>query len=323
MRRTALFASLVLALLAASIPAAQPAGRVARIGYLSTTSLRPAMPEVGATAFQEELAALGWVEDKNLRIENRYGPVPRFPELARELVALDVDLIVAGGGMPGVQAARDATTRIPIVALGVADQVVRNLARPEGNITGVTTQSWDISEKRVELLREAVPHPARLGVLWEPDNPGSVSQLREIESGARKLGVELRAYAIRGPADLEDAFRAMTRDRVGGVVIPPFHWSHAERHRLAQLALQHRLPALFGPRHFAEAGGLMAFGANLPALLRRAAHQVDRLLRGAKPGDVPVEQPTKFDLVINLRTAKALGLTIPPAVLVRADEVLE
>jgi len=291
LRTAPLIAALAL-LVMPLVAEAQPAGRVARVGHLSTTPPATAAADPWR-AFLQALVTLGWVEDRNLRIEGRYGPVARFGELARELIELDVDVIVAGGGVPGTQAARDATARIPIVSLGVADQFVRNLARPEANITGVTTQSWDISEKRVQLLRETVPRAGRLGALWEPDNPGSVSQLREIQSGARKLGVDLRPYAIRGSADLDGAFAAMARDGVGGVVVPPFHWSHSERHRLAQLALQHRLPALFGPRHFAEAGGLMSFGANLAELLRRAAHQVDRLLRGARAGDLPVEQPTK------------------------------
>ena len=318
-------------LLAAPLAAeAQRAAKVARIGYLSpnlTTS--PHLRE----AFRQGLRDLGYVEGRNLVIEYRdaEGRAERLPALAAELVALKVDVIVTEGGNTFVPlAAKRATRTLPIVFASAADPVgsglVTSLARPGGNATGLSSLSAELVGKRLELLTQAVPGLGQVAVLWLPGALGE--RTREMLTGAdvaaRGLGVRLQfVEASRDPADLDRAFSDMTRAHVGALILAPSNLFRREQRRLLDLAARHRLPTVYFAREFVDAGGLMSYSAPLTDLCRRAATYVDKILKGAKPGDLPVEQPTKFELVINQKTAKALGLTIPPSVLARADQVIE
>ena len=274
-----------------------------------------------------KLAEFGYLEGQNIRFEYRgaYGQVDRLPSLAEELVHLNVDVIVAVA-TPEVQAARQATRKIPIVMVAVVDPVasgfVASLARPGGNITGLSLQSVDLSGKRLELLKGVVPGVSRVAVLWNPNNPSNVLQLGATEAAAQALRVQLRPLEVRGPQDVEGAFPAATRGRVGALIVldDPFIVTH--RARIVALAAETRLPAMYGLTMYSKAGGLMAYGPNIPDLWRQAGVFVAKILKGATPADLPVEQPTKFELVINLKTAKALGLAIPESMLLRADEVI-
>ena len=307
---------------------AQEAAKVARIGYLSTG--RGANPHLGE-AFRQGLRDLGYVEDRNLVIEYRdaEGKLERFPALAAELVALKVDVIVAPT-TPAALAAKQATRTIPIVFFAAADPVtdglVTGLARPGGNVTGLSTLAPDLVGKRLELLKQAVPGVSRVAVLWHPGATGERTEkdmLKEAEVAARALGVRLQFVEARGPADFDRASSEMTRARAGALTVLTSSMFLNERRRLVDLAAKTRLPAVYPLREFVDAGGLMAYGSDVADLFRRGTTYVDRILKGAKPGDLPVEQPTKFELVINLKTAKALGLTIPPSVLARANQVVE
>jgi putative ABC transport system substrate-binding protein len=305
---------------------AQPAGKVYRIGFLGGTS-RTANADM-TNAFSQGLRELGYVEGQNVAIEYRYaeGKYERFPDFMNELVRLKVDVIVAVPTAAAL-AAKNATGTIPIVTVAVFDPIesglVASLARPGTNVTGLTLIAGaEIVGKYLELLKESLPKVSRVAVLWNPANAAHPSLVREAESSARTLGVQLQLAGVRGPDEVDNALAAMARERVGALMVLPDSMFVAERTRLAELATKHRLPAMYGLRLHAEAGGLMAYSANLPDSARRAAAFVDRILKGAKPADLPVERPTKFELVINLKTAKALGLTIPPAVLARADEVI-
>jgi putative ABC transport system substrate-binding protein len=307
---------------------AQPPGKVYRIGYLApgsgTGDPRP------REAFREGLRDLGWVEGKNIAIDYRFaeGRLERLPDLAAELVRLKVDVIAAATALP-VMAAKNATTTIPIVMLTVADPVgrglVASLARPGGNVTGVAygvgTETFG---KGLELLKEAVPKVRRVAVLSNPDSPGQGLMITSVESAAQSLGLELQLVEARGPTQFDAAFAAMAKGRVMAllVVTDPTYLSGAAA-RLADLAVKSGLPSMHSQRAAVEAGGLMSYGPSIVDLFRRAGVYVDKILRGAKPADLPVEQPTKFELVVNLRTAKALGITIPPSVRARADEVIE
>jgi len=319
----ALIVTLALAASARAV-AAQPAGKVARIGYLEPGSLAAHPRE----AFEQGLRELGYVEGQNLVIEYRAaeGKGERLPALAAELVRLKVDVIFAVSP-PAIRAAMTATRTTPIVFAGAADPVasgfVASLARPGGNATGFTLLGSELSGKRLELLREAVPAVAKVAVLWNPDNPAARAMVKDTEAGARALRLELQPLGVRTPAELEGAFSAMVRERAGAFLVVPDPMLHSHKKRLVDLAAKARLPGIYYAKDYVEAGGLMAYGASFPDLFRRTATLVDKILRGARPGDLPVEQPTKFELVINLKTAKALGLTIPPLVLARADEVLE
>jgi putative ABC transport system substrate-binding protein len=307
---------------------AQQAAKIARIGYLALNlAASPHLTE----AFRQGLLDLGYVEGRNLVIEIRdaEGKPERFPALAAELVALKVDVIVAGA-TPATLAAKQATKTIPIVFASVADPVasglVTSLARPGGNITGLTNQTAELIGKRLELLKQAVPGVSRVAVLWHPGNLGDRTEkdmLKAADVAARALGGRLQFVEARGPADFERAFSDMTRARAGALTVLPSGMFSSERRRLVDLAAKNRLPAVFPFREFADAGGLMSYGPNQADLLRRAATYVDKILKGAKPGDLPVEQPTKFELVINLKTSKTLGLTIPQSLLGRADQVIE
>jgi putative ABC transport system substrate-binding protein len=312
-------------LLALCLPAeAQQAGKVYRIGYLVSRSALEPRDE----AFRQGLRDLGYVEGKNIIIEYRFtGEREQIPKLAAELVRLKVDIIVAPG-TPVAQAAKTATRTIPIVFAGVADPVgtglVASLARPGGNITGLTPISAELSAKRLELLKETVPRVSRIAVLSTPDYPLPVKTetLKEMEAVARALGVQLQFLEVRGPNDFDSAFGAMRKERAGAFTVLPIPMFLAERRRILDLAAKNRLPAIFHWSEYVEAGGLMSYGADGVALFRRAATYVDKILKGAKPGDLPVEQPTKFEMVINLKAAKQIGLTIPPNVLARADKVI-
>jgi putative ABC transport system substrate-binding protein len=305
---------------------AQQAAKVARIGYLTNhVTSSPHLPE----AFRQGLRDLGYVEGRNVVIEYRdaEGKLERLPALAAELVALKVDVIVASA-YPGTLAAKNATNTIPIIMVAVADPVrmglIASLVRPGGNITGLTLLAGtEIVGKHLELLKEAVPNLSRVAVLWNPANPMHVLRLREVEVAGRSLRVQLQILKAQGPEEFDSAFAAMTRERAGALYVVGDPMLSRHRRRLAELAAKSRLPAVYELKDHAEAGGLMAYGPSLLDMYRRAATYVDKILKGAKPADLPVEQPTKFELVINLKTAKALGLTIPPSLLRRADEVIQ
>ena len=313
-------AGLFAAPLAAS---AQPAGKIPRIGVLSPDSPGP-LPLLDS--FRQELRKLGYVEGENIAIEYRFaGAKPeRLPNLAAELVRLKVDVILTINTAAS-QAAKGATKTIPIVFTFVAEPVdlVPSLAQPGGNITGLTTLTAELSAKRLELIKEALPGTSRVAFLWNSANLIGTRGFKETERASRPLGIQLYALGLKGPDELQTAFKAASRERVGAL----FVWEDAVlihlRTRVLDLAAKHRLPAAAQNREFVEAGGLLSYGSNLPDHFRRAAYYVDKILRGAKPADLPVEQPTKFELVINLKTAKALGLTIPQSLLQRADEVIQ
>ena len=307
---------------------AQQAAKVPRIGFLAgNLAATPRLRE----AFGQGLRDLGYVEGRNVVIEYRdaEGKFDRLPALAAELVALKVDVIVAGG-TPQALAAKQATRTIPIVfASGgdpVTDGLVTSLARPGGNVTGLSGLSPELVGKWLELLTQAVPGVSRVAGLWHPGAVGERTEkdmLKRAEAAARALGVRIQVVEARGPEDFDRAFSDMTRARAGALTVLGSAMFFGERRRLVDLAAKHRLPALYTSRDFVDAGGLMAYGPNLADSFRRAAIFVDKILKGAKPAALPVEQPTKFELVINMKTAKALGLTIPPSLLGRADHVVE
>jgi putative ABC transport system substrate-binding protein len=328
--RRAFIGTLTGGLLAAPLAAeAQQAAKVPRIGYLALNlAASPHLHE----AFRQGLRDLGYVEGRNVVIEYRdaEGKFERLPALAAELVALKVDVIVAAAGTPLALAAKQATRTLPIVFIAVADPVtsglVTSLARPGGNVTGLTNVAPDLVGKGLELIKQAVPGVSRVAVLWQP---GAVPErtaknmLKEAEVAARALGVRLQVVEARGPDDFDRAFSEITRARASALTVFGSSMFFSERRRLVDLAAKNRLPAVYQWREGVDAGGLMAYGPNIPDLFRRAAGYVDKILKGAKPADLPIEQPTKFELVINLKTAKALGLTIPQSLLQRADQVIE
>ena len=307
---------------------AQPAGaRVPRIGFLALN--RGANPHL-REAFLQGLRDLGYVEGRNVVIENRdaEGKLERLPALATELVALKVDVIVTGGGTPTALAAKQATKTLPIVFTSatdpVTDELVASLARPGGNLTGLSNLAPELVGKCLEQIKETVPQVSLIAVLWQPGSAGGhTDMLKAAERAARPLGVRLQIVEARGPADFDRAFSDMTRARAGALAVLGSAIFNSERRRLVDLAARNRLPTVYTSRDFVDAGGLMTYGPSLADSFRRAAAYVDKILKGTKPGDLPVEQPTKFELMINLRTAKALGLTIPPSLLLRADQVIE
>jgi len=307
---------------------AQQAAKVPRIGWLANN---PAGSPHLLEAFRQGLRDLGYVEGRNVVIEYRAaeGKWERFPALAAELVALKVDVIVAANSL-AVLPAKQATRTIPIVFTGVPDAVgsgfVASLAGPGGNVTGLSALSPELVGKCLEQLKQAVPAVSRVAVLWQPGAFGERTEkvmLKEAEAAARALGVRLHFVEARGPADFDRAFSDMTRARAGALTVLTSGMFFNERNRLVDLAAKNRLPAVYPWREGVDAGGLMSYGANVADLYRRAATYVDKILKGAKPADLPVEQPTKFELVINMKAAKALGLTIPQSVLGRADHVVE
>jgi putative ABC transport system substrate-binding protein len=315
-------------LLAAPLAAeAQQAGRVYRIGVLMNKASDPAESRQWQGLWLG-LRERGWIEGENILIELREaeGNSSRVPELAADLVRRKMDLIVTRGSL-FTGAVKAATSSIPIVFIAHADPVgtghVASLARPGGNITGLAILQTEIGAKGLEILRSVGPTVTRVAVLWHPGTPSAAPGLKALEEPARRLRLDLQPVGARGPAELEGAFAAMSRARAQGVLVLATPIFFGERQRLGELAIAHRLPTMFQIRDYAEAGGLMSYGADLADLYRRAAIPVDKILKGAKPGDIPIEQPTKFELIINLRTAKALGLTIPPSLLQRADQVIE
>jgi len=320
-----LVVSLILAPLALE---AQQAAGIARIGYLGTNlAANPHLPE----AFRQGLRDHGYVEGRNVVIEYRSaeGKLERFTTLAAELVALKVDVIVATS-TPAALAAKQATRTLPIVFIAVADSVasglVTSLARPGGNVTGLSMLTPELVGKRLELLKQAVPGVSPVAVLWQPGDYSERTEkdiLKEAEVTARALGMRLQVVEARGPQDFDRAFSDMARARAGALIVLGSTMFFTERRRLVDLAAKHRLPAVYSARDSVDAGGLMAYGPNTADLFRRAATYVDKILKGTKPGDLPVEQPTRFELVINMKTAKALGLTIPQSILVRADEIIQ
>jgi len=328
MRLVGLTVILTLGLILAPLAVeAQEAGKVYRIGILGEKASDPSEARMWQT-FRLGLRELGWIEGRNIRIESRWAEdnYSRLPELTADLVRLRVDLIVTRGSTY-VQGARKATSAIPIVFLVHADPVatghVASLARPGGNITGLSLQLTEIYRKGFEILISAVPRAKRIAVLWNPDAPSHPPGLKALEESARTLRVQFQAVVARAGAELESAFTAIARAEAQALFVLSFGPYSAERQRIAELAIRHRLPTMFADRVHVEAGGLMSYGADLGNLFRRGAIYVDKILRGAKPADLPVEQPTKFELVINLKTAKALGLTIPQSILIRADEIIQ
>ena len=328
LRSIGLIVSLALGILTAPPPVrAQQPAKVHRIGFLSFVSLTPSVSHIIET-FRRGLRDLGYVEGENLIIEWRWaeGRVDRLHDLAAELVRQKVELIVAGAA-PVPHAAQKATRTIPIVFAVVADPVaeglVASLARPGGNVTGLSTMSPDLLGKQLELLKEAVPTLSRVAILRNPANPSHPPQVQQAEGAARTLGVRLAVVEAGGADALDGAFRRMAAERVGGALVLRDVVFFQLRERIAAGAAQAAVPTMFGIREEAEAGGLMSYGVNVAANWRRAATYVDKILKGAKPADLPVEQPTKFELIINLKTAKALGLTIPQSMFIRADEVIQ
>ena len=320
MPRRAFLATVAGGLLAVPLAAgAQQARKPVRIGSLGTGT-----PD----ALRQSLREAGYVEGPNLVIEWRDagGKPERFDDLAAELVRLKVDVIVAANPAATL-AAKRVTASIPIVMVNTPDPIqlglVASLGRPGGNITGTTTLSADVSVKQLELLKETVPRAMRIAILGNPTNPWHPLAVKGAEAAARSLAVQLQIREARGRKELDDAFAAMSRDRADAVVVLADPMIFFYRTRVADLAAKRRLPAMYGVRGHVDAGGLMSYWANQTELYQRVASYVDRILKGAAPGDLPIEQPTKFELVINLKTAKALGLTIPPSLLQRADRVIE
>jgi len=327
MRKRGIIVLLVgLALAWVHLSEAQQPKKVPRIGVLWLYS--PAIASPFAEAFRHGLRGLGYVEGHNIALEERWaeGRLDRLPSLAAELVRLNVDIILTVS-TPAAQAGQQATRSIPIVMTNVSDPVesglVSSLARPGGNVTGLSLMHPDLSGKRLELLKEIIPKVSRVAVLSNSSNPIIPPLLRETEAAARALGVQLQVVEVRGPTEFDSAFSAMSRDRAGALVVLPDGIFQNERRRIAALAAKSRLPAIYAWREAVDAGGLMAYGASVPDIFRRAAVYVDKILKGTKPADLPVEQPTKFELVINLKAAKQIGLTVPPNVLARADKVIK
>jgi len=329
MERRKFMAAMAGGLLAAPLAAeAQQAAKVPRVGYLAfNLAANPHFLE----AFRQGLRDVGYVEGQNILIEYRSaeGQLERLPDLAAELVHVQVDVLVSEGTPPSL-AAKQATRTIPIVFAASADAVgsglVASLARPGGNVTGLSFLGPETVGKCLQLLKEAVPGLTRVAVLSHLGNPSEATRtimLKESEVAARSLAVRLQFLVARGPDDLDRVFSEMTRARAGALTVLTSIMFFGERRRLVDLAAKNRLPVVYPWREPVDAGGLMAYGPSLPDLFRRAATYVDKILKGAKPGDLPVEQPTKFELVINLKTAKALGLTIPQSLLGRADEVIQ
>jgi putative ABC transport system substrate-binding protein len=326
MDRRAFFGTVAGGLLAAPLGAkAQEARKVYHVGFLWES---PTVFPGAVEAFHGGLRDLGWIEGQNLIVDHRWteGRFERLAPLAEDLVRLNVDVIVAPTSIY-TAAAKQATSTIPIVFMSHADPVrsghVISLARPGGNITGLSLMLTEMYPKFLELLKEVVPTLSRVAVLWDPATPSHPPGLDAAKSAARTLRLQVQSVPVRIAAEFDGAFSAMSHERAGGVLILSTPLFIAGARRLADLALSHKLPTIFGPRIHAEAGGLLSFGPDRTDLFRRAAGYVDRILKGAKPADLPVQQASKFELVINLKTAKVLGLTIPSSVLARADQVIE
>jgi putative ABC transport system substrate-binding protein len=309
-----------------AVALAQQAKKVPRIGYLSGTSY--SVNSVRVEAFRQGLRELGYVEGKNIVIEWRYaeGKLDRVPALAAELVRLKVDIIVSSAP-PNTRVAKQATATIPIVMAYDDDPVgngfVASLARPGGNITGLSTLAPEISGKQLELLNEIVPKLSRVAFLGDVTRPGTAQSLREINVAADAFRVQVQYLEVRGPKDIEIAFRAASKDRAEAILVLGSPFLISQRKQVVELAAKSRLPAIYGRREYVEDGGLMSYATSFTDLSRRAATYVDKILKGAKPADLPIEQPKKFELIINLKAAKQIDVTIPPNVLARADKVIK
>ena len=316
------------ACLRATAEAQQPK-KVPLIGYLSShdSASESTRPEGIRLALRE----LGYIEGQNIATEYRYaeGKVDRLPELAAELVRLKVDIILTAGGEPPTRAAKNATKTIPIVMVGggtdpVEAGLIESLARPGGNVTGLTNLSRELGGKRLELLKEAVPKLARVAVLYDPASPSSVVEVKEVlPVAARALGLTIQPWEVRAADDFERVFAALSKQRPDGLYVSGSPLMRNNQKRIVGFALKSRLPSMYQTREAVDAGGLMYYGADIADSYRRVAYYVDRILKGAKPADLPVEQPTKFELVINLKTAKQIGVTIPPEVLARANRLIK
>ncbi len=320
--------TLVLGLIAAPLPAeAEQARKVYRIGYLGPRSFSSRAGSVRRKAFREGLRELGYVEGKNVVMEYRSaeGKRDRFPELAAELVHLNLDVIFAYS-TAAVRALKKATTTVPLVTVSgdpVRAGFVASLAQPGGNITGLANLTPELAGKRLELLKEVIPQISRVAVLWNPDNTIAGLRMRETEVAANSLDIKLQPVAVRVPNDFERAFSAMKKGNAGALFPLRDILVVAQLKKIVKLAAENRLPGMYDHRRFVEVGGLMSYGTQIDDLDRRAATYVDKILKGANPADLPIEQPTKFELIINLKTAKQLGITIPPDVLFRADRVIK
>jgi putative ABC transport system substrate-binding protein len=313
--------------LCSSAEAQQPK-KVSRIGYISSGDAPSSFAR--AEGIRLALRDLGYIEGQNIAIEYRYGEGrnDRLPELAAELVRLKVDIIVVQGGTPAVRAAKNATKTIPIVMVGTGSDpvergVVESLARPGGNVTGITNLTRDLGGKRLELFQEAIPKVTRIAVLHETASPVTPIELKEVQAAARTLGLTIQSWEVRGADGFENVFASLNKQRPDGLYVFDSPLLNVNRKRTVGFALKSRLPSMYQSREAIETGGLMFYGADLANSNRRVATYVDKILKGAKPADLPVEQPTKFELVINLKTAKQIGLTIPPNVLARADRVIK
>jgi len=326
MRRT-LFLTVAIAvgILAAPLGAgAQQAAKMYRVGVLQT------IPNTGATNYMEAvrqgLLDHGYIEGRNIVIEHRVSTAPKEnPALVADLLSRKIDILITWT-TPALVVAQQATSRIPIVGISgdpVQMGLVASLARPGGNLTGLAILTEELELKNLQLLKEVVPGVARVAVLWNPDNPVWTLTLKRLHEEAPTLGVKLQPLAVRGPGDLEAAFATAAREKAGALLVFREGIFTPLRQRIVNFAATHRLPAIYGAQSFIEVGGLIVYAANFLDMLRRAGSYVDKILKGARPADLPVEQPTKFELVINLKTAKALGLTIPQSVLLRADQVIE
>jgi putative tryptophan/tyrosine transport system substrate-binding protein len=330
MKRAAVSSILVVViLLAVGVTAeAQQPKKVPRIGYL--TSSDPATESTRSEGIRQALRDLGYVEGQNIAFEYRYakGKLDRFPELAAELVRLNVDIIVVAGGYTLIQSAKNATKTISIVMSGSAPDPVEagfvdSLARPGGNVTGLSLLAKELAGKRLELLKEAVPKLARVAVLHDPALPPNVLELKAVQTAAPALGLTIQPWEIRGTDDFDRVFAAQNKQRPDGLYVLAGRLVTSNRKQIVGFALKSRLPSVYPQREYVDAGGLMYYGADQAESYRRVAYYVDRILKGAKPADLPVEQPTKFELVINLKTAKQIGLIIPPEVLARANKVIK
>ena len=305
---------------------AEPATKAARVGVLASSTEANFAPSV--KVFRETLRAAGWVEGQNLTLDVRYAGerYARLPEMAAEMVKLKVD-VIASLGTPATEAAKSATTTIPIVMESLSDVVasglVSNLARPGGNVTGVSGFAPELSGKRLELIREVRPNAARIAILTNRANRATASVIRSTEAAAQQMRMQLSVTDVRQPSDLEGAFDTMARAHTDALVLAADPLIFSQHQRIVDLAARHRLPAVYETRLFTEAGGLLSYGPLTYERFTRVAVYVDRILRGARPGDLPVEQPSTFELVLNLKTAKSLGLDVPPALRLRADHVIE
>ncbi len=312
--------------MAPSTLAAQEKGKVPQIGFLGNSTAALEADLIGP--FRDGLRDLGYVEGRSIRIEYRWakGNYARFPALIGELLALKVDVIVTAG-TPATLAVKNATTSVPLVMVAVGNPVgngiVPSLSRPGGNITGLTSISTEMDGKRLELLREVAPNLSHIAVLWNPASPLQVLAEKKVQAAAQVLRMKVLTLGARTKEEIDDAFAAMVRERPEALLVLADRLFLHHRVRIMDFAAKHRLPGVHAYRELVEAGGLMSYGPNYAGMHRRAAYYVDRILKGTKPGNLPVERPAKFDLVINLKVAKVLGLTIPPSVMLRATEIIE